>query len=81
MSDIFKTEITVSKSGFVFDHSSGLTYSLNPTGHFILQQLESEQEPNLILESLMNEFAVDNATARKDLDDFLRQLREFGFIE
>lgn len=81
MADAFKTEVTVSKSGFVFDHSSGLTFSLNPVGQFIFQQLEEGREPSDILTAITEEFAVDDATARKDLDDFLRQLRDLGFVD
>ena len=35
MADIIQTEVTLSKSGFLFDHNSGLTYTLNETGKFI----------------------------------------------
>ncbi len=81
MGTTFKSEVTVSKSGFVFDHSSGLTFSLNETGHFIFKELEAGSEPSEILSGLMEEFAVDDTTARKDLDDFLRQLKDLGFVE
>ena len=81
MTSLLKTDITLTNSGFLFNHSTGLTYSLNATGLFIFQQLQDEQEVDQILQRLMEEFLVDEDTARKDLDDYLRQLQELGLVE
>jgi len=81
MSNILKTEVTVTESGFLFDHSTGLTYSLNPTGHFIFQQLQEGKTVGDILGQITEEFTVNEDTARKDLEDYFRQLREMGLIE
>ena len=77
----FTTDLTLSKSGFVFDHSTGLTYTLNATGQFILGRLQNGANPDDILLELTEEFEVPEATARKDIDDFQRQLRELGLAE
>ncbi len=77
----FKSEVTLSESGFLFDHSSGLTYTLNPTGQFIFRALQNGKGGQKILSQIMDEFDVDDNTARKDLDDFIQQLKEFGLIE
>ncbi len=79
--DMFKTEVTLSDSGFLFDHSTGLTYSLNPTGQFIFLKLQSGLEPEKIITLITEEFAVDEITARKDMDDFYRLLKEMGIVE
>ncbi|NOZ08313.1 MAG: PqqD family protein [FCB group bacterium] len=81
MSEIFSSELTMSKNGFLFDHGSGLTYTLNATGQFIFHLLESGKKSTHILEKLITEFDVTEDTARKDLDDFYRQLKELGLIE
>lgn len=81
MGSLLKTEITLTESGFLFDHNSGLTYSLNPTGLFIFQQLQEGKEPENLLKSIVDVFSIDEDTARKDLDDYLRQLREMGLVE
>jgi hypothetical protein len=81
MTSLLKTEITLTESGFLFDHNTGLTYSLNPTGLFIFRQLQAEKDPEDVLKHLLYEFSVDEDTARKDLDDYFRQLREMGLVE
>ncbi len=81
MPEVFKTELTLSNSGFLFDHSDGLTYTLNPTGQFIFRKIEEGKEPPEILELITGEFEVDENTARKDLDDFYRQMKEMGLTD
>ncbi len=81
MSSLFKSELTLSESGFLFDHATGLTYTLNPTGRFIFRQMQKGVEGPVILTLLREEFEVDETTARKDLDDFVRQLKEFELID
>ncbi|NQU68254.1 MAG: PqqD family protein [Candidatus Marinimicrobia bacterium] len=81
MSEIFKSEVTLSENGFLFDHGSGLTYTLNTTGQFIFRQLQSGQKSKQIMEKMLDEFEVIEETARKDLDDFFRQLNELGLID
>ncbi|NOZ03276.1 MAG: PqqD family protein [FCB group bacterium] len=81
MSSLFKSELTLSESGFLFDHATGLTYTLNPTGQFIFRQMQKGVEGPEILTRLQEEFEVDETTARKDLDDFVRQLKEFELID
>lgn len=75
------TELTLSKSGFLFDHSSGLTFSLNPTGQFIFHKVQDGEDADKILSGLLDEFDVEEVTARKDLDDFYRQLKEMGLAD
>ncbi|MBZ0266182.1 HPr-rel-A system PqqD family peptide chaperone [bacterium] len=77
----FTTEVTLSESGFLFDHSTGLTYTLNKTGQFIFKKLREEIEAPAIAEALQEEFDVDGSKARKDLDDFFRQLKDMGIVE
>ncbi len=81
MSSTFTTELTLSQSGFLFDHSTGLTYSLNSTGRFIFEHMKEGKEGAEMLALLQEEFLVDESTARNDLDDFLRQLKELGLVD
>ncbi|MBC8216520.1 MAG: PqqD family protein [Candidatus Marinimicrobia bacterium] len=81
MSGIFNSEVTISDSGFLFDHGTGLTYSLNETGQFIFTKMKEEVHANKMLELIMEEFDINEETARKDIDDFYRQLKEAGLID
>jgi hypothetical protein len=76
----FKSELTISESGFLFDHATGLTYTLNFTGQFIFRNIQDKQNARSILSLVMNEFEVNEDTAHKDLDDFIRQLKEFNLV-
>lgn len=80
MEGSFKSELTLSETGFLFDHSSGLTYTLNPTAQFIFNEIKSGKQGTEILTNVMQEFAVDEDTARKDIDDFFRQLQELDLL-
>ncbi|HDR05478.1 MAG TPA: HPr-rel-A system PqqD family peptide chaperone [Candidatus Marinimicrobia bacterium] len=76
----FKNELTMSKSGFLFDHSSGQTYTLNPTGKLIFEKMQEGLDDEAILSTLIEEFEVEAHIARRDLEDFIRQLKEMGVI-
>ncbi|MBT3251259.1 MAG: PqqD family protein [Candidatus Marinimicrobia bacterium] len=80
MPELFKSELTLSDSGFLFDHNSGLTYTLNVTGQFIFNCMEDGLQAVDILGKIMKEFEVNEDTARKDMDDFYRQLTDMGLI-
>jgi len=80
-SKLLKTEVTLTESGFLFDHSTGLTYSLNSTGQFIFRRLQEEKDADEVLRGMIAEFSIDEDTARKDLDDYFRQLKELGLID
>lgn len=73
-------EVTLSDSGFLFDHSSGQTYTLNATGQFLFRQIEQGIEEENLMKNLLLEFDIDEATAKRDLDDFFRQLKEYGIL-
>ncbi len=81
MAHNFMTDFTVSDSGFLFDHASGQTFTLNPTGKFILDRMKTGEDHDAILPLMMKEFEVNETTARRDLDDFNRQLRELEIVE
>ncbi len=80
MDQLFHSEMTLTKGGFLFDHSTGLTYTLNTTGRDIFERFQEGSEASEIVRSLIAEFEVDEETARGDLEDFVRQMRELGLV-
>ena len=72
--------ITLTESGFLFDHSSGVTYTLNGTGTAIMQMLLESKESDDIIAELMKRFEVEERDARFDLDQFVSQIRKFSLI-
>lgn len=55
--------------------------TLNDTGAFLWEKLAEEQTSASLLQALLEEYAVDEATAQKDVDAFMNNLRENDLLE
>ncbi len=75
-----KDEITLTQNGFLFDHVTGLTYTVNETGNVILRTLMDGKSAVDTIKALTEEFDISESTARKDLEEFLEQVRSFGVV-
>lgn len=76
-----KKNIAVSESGFVFNPTTGDSFSLNGVGTEILKLMKegkSEQEIKIAIQSL---FEVDDETLEKDYYDFLKMLGQFKLLD
>ena len=74
-------DVAISDSGFLFDPYSGFTFSLNPTGKFILERLRDGLEPEAIEAQLREDFDVDDGEdLRRDLHEFVLQLRDQAIL-
>mgnify|MGYP006186444269 CR=1 FL=1 len=70
-----RKNIAISDSGFLFNPSTGDSYSVNPIGQEIIQFLQEEKSELEIIEYLLNEYMIDKNTIEKDLYDFLNMLK------
>ncbi len=68
--------LALSENGFLFDARTGNTFSLNRTGTFLLRQLIDGAAPAGLSESLTEEFEIDQATASRDVEQFLFRLKD-----
>lgn len=73
-------DLYFSDKGFLFDPSTGLTYSLNKTGTFIFQRLHKGAGVPEVLQALLDGFEIDAKRAREDVRDFMQQLTELGLL-
>ncbi len=73
--------LAISKNGFVFDPATGNSYTVNSTGLFILNLLREGKSEDEIVDALVENFEVSQEEARRDLLDFLEQLRVNGLLE
>jgi PqqD family protein of HPr-rel-A system len=64
--------------GFLFDERSGRVYSLNATAALAAAGLRDEKAEAEIVTSVTEEFAVEAAVARRDLERFIEQLVQEG---
>lgn len=53
----------------------------NEVGAFICEKLRTEISPDELLSAVLEEFDVDEATAKADLEDFIAKLRGLELIE
>lgn len=55
--------------------------TLNETGEFIWEVLQNESDISDIVTALTKEYDIDEATASKDAEEFVKILSEKGFLE
>lgn len=59
----------------------GEVIHLNPTGAAIWNFIEEEKSSAEIVSYICSEFEVDEAAARKDLEEFLQELTQKGVLK
>ncbi len=73
-------QLAVSDSGFLFDPSTGATFSVNPTGLMILRSLQQGQSRDMIAAQLGSTFNLGSADVDRDIDDFVAALRQIALV-
>lgn len=78
MREVAETHVVVPTGEATLDFSGMMT--LNGTGAFLWKQLaEDKAEPQLV-NALMDEYEVDEATAKSDISAFLDKLKAAGLF-
>ena len=54
--------------------------TLNETGAFLWERLQNETDEAALVAALLGEYDVDEATAKKAVEDFVAKLRENEFL-
>ncbi len=70
-----KKNIATSESGFIFNPSTGDSYSANPIAAEILALLKEGTPVSAIKAQILERYDVTNAQLEKDWDDFANQLK------
>ena len=55
--------------------------TLNPVGAFVWKLLETETDEQTVVRAVADEYAVDEATAQRDVHAYLEKLRKAGLLE
>lgn len=74
-------KIAVSESGFVFDSSTGDSFSVNPTGIEIINLVRDNKAEDDIRKILLDKYEVSVPVLEKSLSEFLGSLRSAKIIE
>ena len=78
---ILKKNIATSDAGFIFNPSTGDSFSSNPIGSEILQLLKQGNTPQEIKKMILEKYDVENSQLERDWDDFKNQLKDANLIE
>ena len=73
--------IAISGNGFVFDPTTGESFSLNSIGTEIISYLKQDMSKEEIVLAILEKYEIDNITVEKNYVEFLAILREYKLIE
>lgn len=76
-----KKNIALSESGFVFDPSSGDSYSLNEQALDIVKLLNENRTIEEISKHMTDEYEVESSDFEKYYFDFVGMLRQYRLLE
>ena len=76
-----RKNLAISDTGFVFDATSGESYSLNPIGLEILTYLKNGLKDEEIKEKMLEKYDVDETSFDPVYFDFIRTLQHFDLFE
>jgi hypothetical protein len=80
MSTRLTRNLAVSESGFLFLPTTGETFTVNDPGRLVLSALQNAQSEEEIVARLTAEYDADANIIRRDLEDFLVQLRQHQLL-
>jgi hypothetical protein len=76
-----KKDIAVSDSGFVFNPSTGESFSVNPIGMEIISLIKEGKSLEDIGDHFVQNYHVELPIVEKDLQDFLEMLEFYSLKE
>lgn len=76
-----KKNIATSEEGFLFNPTTGDSFSTNQIGAEIIMMLKKETSSKELIEIISEKYDVDKSVLERDLEDFTLQLKEFSILE
>ncbi len=76
-----KKNIAISDSGFVFNPSTGDSFTTNPIGLEIIRMLKTGKSQGEIKNFILSTYTTDEATFEKDFYDFVNMLAKNKLTE
>ena len=73
--------IAVSDSGFVFNATTGESFTVNPIGIEIIELLKQSKTVDQINQELLGRYNADIVTIDKDVNDFIELLKQYSLID
>jgi hypothetical protein len=76
-----KKNIAISESGYVFNPTTGESFSVNPIGIEIFNALKENTSYEEISKTILTKYRTDEDTFEKDYNDFILFLTQHQLIE
>ena len=76
-----KKNIAISESGYVFNPSSGESFTVNPIGIELVNMIREEKTFEEISKTLLTKYNTDSDTFEKDYHDFIGFLKLYHLLE
>ena len=73
--------IATSEEGFLFNPTTGDSFSTNSIGSEIILLMKKDKSVNEVVNAICDKYDVDKSLFERDLDDFTLQLKEFSILE
>jgi len=76
-----KKNVAISESGFIFNPSTGESFSVNPIGIEIFNMLKDGNSYEEISKAILAKYDTDEDTIEKDYNDFIGLLQQHLLIQ
>jgi hypothetical protein len=76
-----RKNIATSDEGFLFNPSTGDSFSTNAIGTEIILALKQEKTVSEIVREMCGKYDVEPTLFERDLDEFMTLLKEFNILE
>lgn len=76
-----KKNITISENGFLFDGSTGDSYSVNPIATEMMQLLQDEKSEEDICASIVRKYEVESYIVERHFFEFTNLLQHLNLID
>ena len=76
-----KKNVAISESGYIFNPSTGESFSVNPIGIEIFNMLKDDKSFGEISKTILTKYNTDEDTIEKDYNDFIGLLKQHLLIE
>ncbi len=73
--------IALSDTGFLFNPSTGDSYSVNEIGQEIINLFQEGKDDEEIIEIILENYRIDKSSVEKDLYDFKNMLLAYKLAE
>jgi len=76
-----KKNIAVSEEGFLFNPTTGDSFSTNGIGAEIVLLMKKHTLLSEVVETMCSKYDVDKTLFERDLEEFMLQLKDYSILE